>query len=65
MAEPRARTGRQVLLPMRTLKLEVEVQEMKADLSGNIWSVAPESATARRPDEVGAIEDVDSHDRRD
>ena len=36
--------------------------EMKADLSGNIWSAAPESATVNRltPD-GGKIEDVDMH----
>ncbi len=45
MAEPEPKMGAHELLPMRTRRPEHGRYEMKADVSGIMWSVAPVSAT--------------------
>ncbi len=47
MAEPEPKMGANELLPIQTHRPEHGRYEMKADLSGIIWSVAPVSATRR------------------
>ena len=43
--------------PIRTFNPEVALYKMKADLSGNIRLVAPNSATARQQLESGEMEE--------
>ncbi len=57
IAVPRPRTGMKALFPIRTWRLDTDLYEIKADLSGNMRSVAPVLATAKQCPVVPKIVD--------